>query len=175
MLVNLSEIISVNGKTLQMEVPVQLEYFEFEGVQYEFVYKDPVKILVTNLGERRVSIDATTKLALNIPCNRCLENVKTDFDIQISKEVDFHKTEEERAKELDELNYISGYNLDVDILVYDEILIDFPMQVLCNENCKGICNVCGTNLNKGTCDCETEGMDPRMSAIRDIFNNFKEV
>ena len=122
-----------------------------------------------------MSIDATTKLALNIPCNRCLENVKTDFDIQISKEVDFHKTEEERAKELDELNYISGYNLDVDILVYDEILIDFPMQVLCNENCKGICNVCGTNLNKGTCDCETEGMDPRMSAIRDIFNNFKEV
>lgn len=175
MLISLSEIMSVPDKTLRMEVPIRLEYFELKGIQYEFAYKDPVKISITNLGERRVSIEASTKLALNIPCSRCLENVVTDFDIHISKEVDFRETEEERAKELDELNYISGYNLDVDVLVYDEILIDFPMKVLCDENCKGICNVCGLNLNNGTCDCESTGADPRMSVIRDIFKNFKEV
>lgn len=175
MLINLSEIMSITGKTLNMEIPLQLEYFKFEGIRYEFAYKDPVKISATSLGERRVSIEVSTKLALNIPCSRCLENVVTDFDIHESKEVDFLKTEEERGKELDELNYISGYNLDVDILVYDEILIGFPMKVLCNENCRGICNVCGMNLNKGNCNCETTGTDPRMSVIRDIFNNFKEV
>ena len=49
------------------------------------------------------------------------------------------------------------------------------MKVLCSEDCKGICNVCGQNLNEGTCDCEDTGLDPRMSVIRDVFKNFKEV
>ncbi|HWT27780.1 MAG TPA: DUF177 domain-containing protein, partial [Mobilitalea sp.] len=75
----------------------------------------------------------------------------------------------------DETNYIIGYNLDVDILIYDEILIGFPMKLLCSEDCKGICKHCGTNLNEKTCDCDKTEYDPRMSVIRDIFNNFKEV
>lgn len=175
MLISLSEIMSVPDKTLSMDVPNELKNFDLNGDQYEFAYKAPVKITLTNHGERKVSFEAKTKLALNIPCSRCLEDVAIDFDIHISKEVNFRETEEERVKELDELNYISGYNLDVDVLVYDEILIDFPLKVLCKENCKGICNVCGTNLNNGTCDCESTGADPRMSVIRDIFKNFKEV
>ena len=175
MLINLSEIMSVPGKIFHMEAPNELESFSLKGVQYEFTYKDPVQITIINLGEKRVSIEAITKLALNIPCSRCLEDVAIDFDIHVSKEVDFRNTDEERVKELDEINYISGYNLDVDLLFYDEILIDFPLKVLCKENCKGICNVCGTNLNYGTCDCESTGTDPRMSVIRDIFKNFKEV
>ena len=78
-------------------------------------------------------------------------------------------------KELDEKNYIDGYNLDVDKLIYNEILIGWPMKILCREDCKGICNMCGQNLNKGTCDCEDTSLDPRMSVIRDVFKNFKEV
>ena len=72
-------------------------------------------------------------------------------------------------------NYIDGYNLDVDKLIYNEILIGWPMKILCREDCKGICNMCGQNLNKGTCDCEDTSLDPRMSVIRDVFKNFKEV
>ena len=82
---------------------------------------------------------------------------------------------EEQAMELDEKNYIDGYNLDVDKLLYNEILIGWPMKILCREDCKGICNMCGQNLNKGTCDCEDTSLDPRMSVIRDVFKNFKEV
>ena len=82
---------------------------------------------------------------------------------------------EEQAMELDEKNYIDGYNLDVDKLLYNEILIGWPMKILCREDCKGICSVCGQNLNEGTCDCEDTGLDPRMSVIRDVFKNFKEV
>ena len=70
---------------------------------------------------------------------------------------------------------IDGYYLDVDKMLYNEILIGWPMKVLCSEDCKGICNVCGQNLNKGTCDCEDTSLDPRMSVVRDLFKNFKEV
>ena len=44
-----------------------------------------------------------------------------------------------------------------------------------SEDCKGICNVCGQNLNMGTCNCEDTALDPRMSVVRDLFKNFKEV
>ena len=49
------------------------------------------------------------------------------------------------------------------------------MRVLCSDNCKGICNRCGTNLNRGTCDCDNRSLDPRMSVIQDIFKQLKEV
>ena len=60
-------------------------------------------------------------------------------------------------------------------LVYSEILVNWPLRVLCKEDCKGICSICGKNLNHGTCDCDHTDLDPRMAQIRDIFNKFKEV
>ena len=79
------------------------------------------------------------------------------------------------TENLDESNYIDGYCLDADQLLYNEILTEWPMKVLCSQDCKGICSVCGQNLNEGTCSCEGQGLDPRMSVIRDVFKNFKEV
>ena len=95
--------------------------------------------------------------------------------MEFTKNVDLDESSEEQAMELDEKNYMHGYNLDVDKLLYNEILIGWPMKILCREDCKGICNMCGQNLNKGTCDCEDTSLDPRMSVIRDVFKNFKEV
>ena len=114
-------------------------------------------------------------MVLEIPCDRCLEAVPTEFILEFTKNVDLDESSEEQAMELDEKNYIDGYNLDVDKLLYNEILIGWPMKILCREDCKGICNMCGQNLNKGTCDCEDTSLDPRMSVIRDVFKNFKEV
>ena len=84
-------------------------------------------------------------------------------------------TDEERIANLDEQPYLQGYNLDVDQLVRDELLLNLPMKVLCDEDCKGICNRCGANLNHETCDCDRSSLDPRMSVIQDIFKQFKEV
>ena len=63
----------------------------------------------------------------------------------------------------------------MDKLLYNEILSEWPEKVLCREDCKGLCKVCGQNLNAGSCDCEEPGLDPRMSVVRDLFKNFKEV
>ena len=75
----------------------------------------------------------------------------------------------------DEQIFVSGYELDTDALINNEILINMPVKVLCREDCKGICPVCGHNLNEGECGCDTFVPDPRMAAIKDIFNANKEV
>ena len=85
------------------------------------------------------------------------------------------QSEEDRLNALDESDFLNGYNLDVDKLVYGETLLNWPSRVLCSEDCKGLCKVCGQNLNQGTCNCDSTDLDPRMAKIRDIFSNFKEV
>ncbi|MSS63304.1 YceD family protein [Velocimicrobium porci] len=175
MIIQLSDIMSGKDKMKHIEAPIELNQFKLDGMEYEFVKKNPVAFCFTVTGEKRMLVEGKTSLSLLIPCGRCLDDVEIPFDIEISKDLDFNNTDADRIKELDELNYIDGYNLDVDLLIFDEILVHFPLQVLCSEDCKGICKVCGTNLNKESCSCDQSVGDPRMSAIQDIFKNFKEV
>jgi len=175
MLISLSEVINTKDKVVQIEAPITLERFDYLGDSYEFAHKNPVDLTITNLGNKMAMLEGSTNISLTLFCSRCLKEITYPMDINFQKEIDFNLSEEERAEGLDETNYIIGYNLDVDILIYDEVLIGFPMRLLCGEDCKGLCKNCGTNLNEETCDCDTTVYDPRMSVIRDIFNNFKEV
>ncbi|MFA9463720.1 MAG: DUF177 domain-containing protein [Velocimicrobium sp.] len=175
MIVSLSEIMSVKNKAEHIEAPLELRCFKLDGMEYAFSEKNNVVLDFDSNGGHKVSFTAKTTLSLVIPCSRCLEDVIISFDVQVSKDLDFNDTDNDRIKDLDELNYIDGYNLDVDVLVFDEILLRFPLQVLCKPDCKGICKVCGKNLNKQSCDCNQLVSDPRMSVIQDIFKNYKEV
>lgn len=174
MLIDLSNVLSREDKVVQMQVPVEMEYFKSALGSFKIIEKEPVDLTLTHLGKRELVISAICDLSLEIPCDRCLEPVKTDFHLEISKSVNMKLSEEDRIKELDESNFIIGCSLDVDILVYNEILVSWPMKILCREDCKGICNICGANLNQGSCGCDATELDPRMSVIRDIFNNSKK-
>jgi len=175
MLISLSEIMTTKDKIAKVDAPIDVETFEYLGDSYQFAHKEPVNLTITNLGNRKVMIEGGTNISLTLFCSRCLKEIIYPMEIEFQKEIDFNLSEEDRAEDLDELNYIIGYNLDVDTLISDEILIGFPMKLLCSEDCKGLCKICGVDLNEETCDCDTTVYDPRMSVIRDMFNNFKEV
>jgi uncharacterized protein len=46
-------------------------------------------------------------------------------------------------------------------------MLALPSRRLCREECKGLCPVCGADLNAGECACEPGGTDPRWSALAD--------
>ena len=73
------------------------------------------------------------------------------------------------------MSFVDGSSLNVDKLILEEVIPLLPTKVLCGEDCRGLCPVCGTNLNKEECGCDRAVKDPRMAAIQDIFKNFKEV
>lgn len=175
MMILLSEIMTAKEKKKHMEAPLELKSVPIGTEMYPVTEASAVQIDFTVLSEKRMLLEANARVVLSVPCGRCLEEVNLPFDISVSKELDFNDSDADRIKELDELNYIDGYNLDLDLLIFDEILIGFPLQVLCSPDCKGICTVCGKNLNKETCECDTFVGDPRMSVIQDIFKNYKEV
>ena len=174
MLINLSDVLSELHKPIDQTVSVEMTEVETALGSMPIVEKNDAHIVVKHVKQKELTIDGTCRLVLEIPCDRCLEPVATEFQLDFSKNIDL-AADENQVDELDEKNYIDGYNLDVDKLLYNEMLIGWPMKILCSDDCKGICNTCGQNLNKGTCNCEDTSLDPRMSVIRDVFKNFKEV
>lgn len=175
MTVSLSEAMQVAGGEFVKEIPFEPDEFSYAGSRYPFLSKKPVVLTVSNLGGRKVRIELAGEVTLSMVCDRCLRGVAVVLPFETEREIDFSKSDAQRAAELDETSFINGYDLDVDAFVCEEILLGFPMKVLCQEDCKGICKICGANLNEGECGCDRTELDPRMSVIRDIFNNFKEV
>ena len=175
MLINLSEVFTLEGKEKTWSVPFEAKSYEGAEGKYPVVSSEPVRVTVKNLGNRKLSVSGGTKVTLSIPCARCLEPVEYTCELAFDQELDMKASEDDRVKDLDEQSYVTGYNLDADRMVCNELSLSLPMKVLCKEDCKGICNRCGANLNYETCGCDTRSLDPRMAVIQDIFKQFKEV
>ncbi|HIZ81574.1 MAG TPA: DUF177 domain-containing protein [Candidatus Mediterraneibacter pullistercoris] len=175
MLINLSDVLSDQHKTVEETVPLTMDMIHLRSGDYPVIKSEPVRVRAEHLKGKELLITADTCLTVLIPCDRCLEDVKHEFVLECTKHVDVGLSDAELTEELDESNFIDGHQLDVDRLIFGEVLSGWPEKVLCSEDCKGLCGVCGQNLNTGSCDCEEPGLDPRMSVVRDLFKNFKEV
>lgn len=175
MLINLTELFARDGKEKDYTLPLDVEAFQTPEGACNLAEAEPVRLHVSNTGDRVLALRGSAKFALVMPCSRCLEPVKVPFSLTLERALDMKQTDADRVRDLDEQPYLQGYNLDVDQLVRDELLLNLPMKVLCEEDCKGICNRCGANLNFETCGCDRSVPDPRMSVIQDIFKQFKEV
>ena len=175
MQIHLSDISSSEGKSQHYSVAFEMDTITFQQGTFPVLAKEPVELTITNTGDRVLELEGSGLVTVGIPCDRCLEDVEVKVTLDFKHKIDTESDAYDQSEDLDENNYIDGYSLDVEQLVYNELLVGWPTKILCSEDCKGICNVCGQNLNKGTCNCEDTGLDPRMSVIRDVFKNFKEV
>ena len=174
MIIDISKVVKSINKEVSEEVSIELTSFESRLGDFPILQKSPVVLTIANQENAAVFIKGSVDVTLSIPCGRCLEEVPTQICFDIDKKLDI-KEGILVDDEMEENDYLIGFELDVDKLVYAEILVNWPMRVLCKEDCEGICNVCGANLNKGDCGCQRTELDPRMAAIQDIFSKFKEV
>ena len=175
MILNLSNVLSEQHETIECAVPVETDLFRCEMGNFNLVRKPPLSLSIVYVGDKKLEIRGKGEVTAVIPCDRCLADVQVEIPLDFYKKVSADPEGADETEELDEANYIDGYSFDVEQLIYNELLVGWPTKILCSEDCKGICNVCGQNLNEGACDCEDTGLDPRMSVIRDVFKNFKEV
>ncbi len=61
-----------------------------------------------------------------------------------------------------------GTVLDVTQQVWESLILSLPSVVLCKDNCKGLCPLCGKNLNEGPCSCSQNVEDPRLEKLREF-------
>lgn len=175
MFIDISEIISTRGKKQDFAPELDRECLDYEGASYPIEPGYRVDIHAMNAGRSTVRMNGEIHLILHMPCSRCLRDVSVPMDIDFERELAFDRIRSGDVEDLDEYNYIDGNLLDVDRFVRNELIVHLPMRVLCREDCRGLCPVCGKDLNEGDCGCDRTSADPRMSAIRDIFRKSKEV
>lgn len=174
MFINLSDLFLSAGRPLEVSCPIEMTEVQngYEG--FSILEKSEVKLTGTHKSKGRAVITGEAYIVVDMACDRCLApvpvRINLDFERDVySPEVDAGDDEE------DNLDIMAGYQLNVENLVFNEILMNWPMKVLCKADCKGICKMCGKNLNLGECGCDTFVPDPRMAVIKDIFNANKEV
>ncbi len=180
MLVNLSDAFSSEGLTTTVTAELEMTCFTSRLGEFPIVEKSPVTLKLTNIGVGKARVEAGVKLVFETFCDRCLIEVPTVLTLLSEREIaspditpDSPSDQEGDREEKND--YMEGYQLNVETFVYNEILLNWPMKILCREDCKGICKVCGQNLNDGECECDTFVPDPRWAAMQDIFNANKEV
>ena len=124
---------------------------------------------------RRVHVRGRVTARVRIECDRCLKTVELPVDSSFKLEYvtpeDYQAQQTIELTEDDlDLSIFDGEVLDIDDLVAEEIFLAVPDQVLCNKNCKGICERCGADRNTTDCTCETRQVDPRWAGLKELVN-----
>lgn len=111
--------------------------------------------------------------AVEIDCVRCLEPVelKLEFDFNVGYVLPEHfavdKEKEVASDDLD-IDVLSEDRIDLKEVIREQILLNLPDGVFCKEDCKGLCQQCGANLNLIDCNCKETEIDPRWAALKKL-------
>ena len=146
--------------------------------QADATFTEPVKVKgrVFEQADGRNNTDSFICLEMKLTgeyasvCARCAKDVTKTFDIDarfgVAKKISDESTDYVEAP---------GGVLDVGETARTVFYLEFPSKVLCREDCKGLCPVCGTDLNFGTCSCKPEKKSNKgLADLKKLLDNREE-
>ena len=139
-------------------------------------FLSPMKIsgdITNTAGYMRMQLQASVDYTAE--CARCLAPVSGQFVFDLEKTVSprnlLSNLDEEK---LDDYAIVEDGFLDMDEMVLLQLEMEFPSRFLCKDDCLGLCQRCGKNLNEGECDCPKKEIDPRLALLAKILERMKE-
>jgi uncharacterized protein len=127
------------------------------------------------LSKKTASVEVNGRIYCEVgaECARCAGEANLRLDFQFKAEFvpegEFSNEHEHQVHgaDLDISTYSDG-EIDLEELTREQILLNLPTQILCKENCKGLCPTCGANRNLKTCDCREKEIDPRWAELKKL-------
>ncbi len=131
-----------------------------------------VKIEIYRAGDKYV-VEGYLEGPLKVGCDRCLKvhsrQIHSDFRVFMAlPPPDMEEGEIELLEEDLEVNFIKGEEIDLDEIIQEQLYLSLPIKSLCREDCRGLCPLCGKDLNEGDCACEKPGGHPGFSVLKGI-------
>lgn len=165
---NLNRIRTAQERFEQVYTPEQF------GQEADFRVVEPIALTFDIFKDKQqFRLVGHIRTRLELPCSRCLEPfalpVDQTFDLRYQPHAQ-NTGEGEREIEEDDLTTAFYENDEVDLgqLMREQFYLALPMKPLCGADCRGLCPVCGANLNTTTCDCKRDWPDPRLAALKAI-------
>lgn len=120
--------------------------------------------------EQTAFLNGTVATVIRTACSRCLEQaelpVNVPFRYTLMPAAEDRMEEVELTEEDLEYGVYDGEIIDCDPLIYEQIVLQIPMKVLCRDDCRGLCPQCGANLNLGACSCPEKAGDERLAVLK---------
>lgn len=137
-----------------------------EGEGIRFLSKIGIDLQVTRV-LKEVTVTGNVHLSIQTSCSRCVEPVRIELSPYVSLVL---SPADKISDEDDDLEHETYRDDEIDLSNYlmEQIAISLPIKVVCNEDCKGLCTICGTNLNQETCTCESEKVNPRFAILKNL-------
>ncbi|MEG0585191.1 MAG: YceD family protein [Christensenellaceae bacterium] len=136
--------------------------FQYEGTPHEWkdlCFARPLILdMVCAFSHEDSIVSGHINTALSVVCDRCLSDIIYEVDL----DVDEIYKKDTQADDEESYTY-TGETIYLDKMVYDAIMLALPQVFLCKEDCLGLCQQCGQNLNEKRCDCkkdDTEKTNP---------------
>ena len=166
------ELQSLSGgsKTVDIEIPADQIALEADGADLS---RDVALKADVRSSSGITAVEGTINTRVEIACTRCLERIALPltFDF-VSRFVatESFGTSGEHELHGEDLDYdaIEGEQIDLTELVREQLLLNLPQQVVCREDCLGLCEKCGVNRNLIDCKCENNELDPRWAALKEL-------
>ncbi len=147
------------------------------GIGVATRFKGSVKLIRTNRG---ILVQGTLHGQVPVECSRCLKVF--DYPLSISLEEEYFPvidvnsgTALEIPDEPGSFTIDEHHILDLTEAIRQNALLAIPMKPLCREDCEGLCQTCGKDLNQGQCDCSKAEIDPRWSKLLDLASAGKKI
>ena len=158
------------------ELPLDITSEDAGSFLYGIGFPSPMKVkgeITNTAGYMRMSVSLSVDYQTE--CARCLAPVSGEFALDLEKTVAPRNLLSDLDEDkLDDYAIIEDGFLDIDEQLREQLEMEFPSRFLCREDCKGLCQRCGKNLNEGECDCAKNEIDPRLEPLRKILEQMKE-
>lgn len=113
-----------------------------------------------------VYLELNILLEFNCLCDKCLEPTDKIFNYSFKHLI---VQTDVQNQNIDCIS-VSNYELSLDPIIIEDIILEFPRKIVCRDDCLGLCQKCGKNLNHGGCICTIKNVDPRLQALGDLLN-----
>lgn len=122
-----------------------------------------------------IEVKGGIKTALSLYCSRCLKEFVFPIELEfeecflLMKDAPSDEDMELLRDDMD-ISFLPEGGIEINDIVEEQIWLNIPMKPLCHEGCKGLCSICGADLNLGECGCHRWQSDPRFA----VLHNFKQ-
>ncbi len=139
-----------------------------EGI--EFPEAIEAELTATKTGDE-IIVQGLLSTVVGMDCSRCLEH----FEMPVSSKLQFvvQLLEMSAPQDSEDEDFVilpkTTQEYDISERVREAVLLELPLKALCTESCRGLCALCGTNLNESECDCTPDKTDERWESLRQLF------
>jgi len=167
--IDITEVQRDTGASLEFEGELTLKDVQWQGEPISFPGPLHVDGRITNVGEMLV-MNASVKGTAILMCRLCMGDFEYDLDFGFEAKL-------KDIPEQEDPDYFAyqGYQIDLTDIVMEFLILEIPSVRQCREDCKGLCPMCGVNLNEKSCKCtdaksSDHTIDERLEALKEYYN-----